>query len=123
MYILKPTLAASEKLQPEAGDPFPQTLARVFWLSLLAGALDVEFEIYAWASEAGAQLVHMLFGCVRCWYICCSHEPSVVCVCECFFVFVDALDADFAIYVTWNGDVFFITERPGAGSTLSPFPL
>ena len=38
------------------------------------------------------------------------------------FVFVHALDVDFAIYVTWNVEVFFITERPVAWFRPVSFP-
>jgi hypothetical protein len=74
----------------EAGDTPLQTSAHAFVFSLLAGALDVEFAIYASTSAASEQLVHNLLGCFRWCYICCSHEASVVFVCEgfsCSFTF------------------------------------
>jgi hypothetical protein len=53
-------------------------MAHAYLFSLLAGALDVEFAIYATTSEASAQLGVTLFGSFLCRYLCCPYEPSVV---------------------------------------------
>ena len=49
-----------------------------FRFPLLAGALDVEFAIYASHNEHGEQRVPNLFAGFRWCCICCSYEPSVV---------------------------------------------